>query len=172
MSQHATGRAEKRDGTLCIVFERRFRAPIDAVWAAVTEPDRLARWIGRYTGDPTTGTVSFTMSAEGDDVAAEDITITECEPPRHLAVVMPGPEGAPWSLTVDLVEQAGETVLRFAQAMDDPDLASSVGPGWDYYLDRLAAAVSQADVEAISFDDYYPAFAEHYRVAVERGRLA
>lgn len=77
------------------MFERRFRAPIDAVWAAVTEPDRLARWIGRYTGDPTTGTVSFTMSAEGDDVAAEDITITECEPPRHLAVVMPGPEERP-----------------------------------------------------------------------------
>ena len=35
---------------------RTFHAPIDDVWAAVTEPERLARWLGTWTGDPATGT--------------------------------------------------------------------------------------------------------------------
>jgi len=42
-------------------------------------------------------------------------------------------------------------------------LAESVGPGWDYYLDRLVAAETGGDLTAIDFDDYYPAFAAHYR---------
>jgi hypothetical protein len=39
-----------------------------------------------------------------------------------------------------------------------------VGPGWEYYLDRLVAAETGGDVAAIDFDrDYYPAMQEHYR---------
>ena len=41
-----TGRIEQRDGQHVLVQTREFRAPIEDVWAAVTEPDRLARWIG------------------------------------------------------------------------------------------------------------------------------
>ena len=31
-----------------IQLTRQFRAPIDAVWAAMTESERLERWIGRW----------------------------------------------------------------------------------------------------------------------------
>ena len=51
----ATGHREDRDGTPYVVFERTFAAPIADVWAAVTESDRLVRWIGRWTGDPASG---------------------------------------------------------------------------------------------------------------------
>ena len=44
---------------------REFRAPIEDVWAAVTEPDRLARWIGSWAGDPESGRVQFLMLFEG-----------------------------------------------------------------------------------------------------------
>src|SRR5690625_3589281 len=44
-----------------VQIERRFRAPIDEVWAAMTESDRLERWIGRWEGDPATGKVTFFM---------------------------------------------------------------------------------------------------------------
>ena len=46
-----TGRREDRDGTTYVVFERTFRAPIADVWAAVTESDRLGRWIGIWGED-------------------------------------------------------------------------------------------------------------------------
>ena len=39
-----TGRREERHGETFLVFERTFRAPIEDVWAAVTESDRLARF--------------------------------------------------------------------------------------------------------------------------------
>src|SRR3954469_16179359 len=103
MSRQPTGRIETIDGVRRLVIEREFRVSIDDVWAAVTEPERLARWIGVWTGDPASGHVPFAMTAE------------------------------------------------------------SVGPGWEYYLDRLGAVLIGGDVTAIDFDrDYYPAMAAHY----------
>jgi hypothetical protein len=62
-----------------------------------------------------------------------------------------------------LSETDGRTVLTFTQPQIDPVEAESVGPGWEYYLDRLVAAETGGDVAAIDFErDYYPAMAEHY----------
>jgi hypothetical protein len=47
----------------------------------------------------------------------------------------------------------------------DPALADSVGPGWEYYLDRMVAAETGADPGALVWDDYYPGLRHHYRVA-------
>ena len=45
-----------------LVQTRTFAAPIEDVWAAITEPERLARWIGTWTGDPASGRVRFAMT--------------------------------------------------------------------------------------------------------------
>lgn len=37
-----TGCREERSGGTYVVLERDFAAPIDSVWAAVTEPERIA----------------------------------------------------------------------------------------------------------------------------------
>ncbi len=118
MNQPApTGRREHRDGKEFLVIERRFTAPIESVWAAVTEPERLARWIGTWTGDPASGAVDFRMLYEGEGPATEVFTILECEEPRRLAVTstVPFDEGrlVEWHLTLDLTEAAGVTTLAF-----------------------------------------------------------
>jgi len=41
-----TGRRERRGDRDYVVLARAFRAPVEDVWAAVTEPERLERWIG------------------------------------------------------------------------------------------------------------------------------
>jgi uncharacterized protein YndB with AHSA1/START domain len=163
MSIRPTGRLEQRDGTTHVVLERSFRAPAEEVWAAVTEPGRLERWIGTYTGDPATGEVAFRMTAEGDDAPEERMEIRTCTPPHHLALTAHSGQGT-WLLELRLREHAGETVLEFAQASMDPKEAESVGPGWEYYLDRLVAAETGGDVSAVDFEsDYYPAMSSHYR---------
>ena len=161
----ATGRREDRDGTAYLVFERTFRAPIADVWAAVTAPERLERWIGTWTGDPASGSVTFRMTAEGDDVPEETIHVDDChEPTRlHLRSARPDDHGVLWVWQLDLAETRGVTTLTFAQEAVDATLAESVGPGWDYYLDRLVAAESDEDLAAVDFGDYFPAFVEHYR---------
>jgi uncharacterized protein YndB with AHSA1/START domain len=162
-----TGRREQRADRTYVVLTRTFRAPIEDVWAAVTQPDRLARWIGRWTGDPASGTVQFHMLYEGENVEPEEYEINLCDAPTRLELTshMAYDENTPatWHLELDLAESDGVTTLTFAQSMDDPAMAENVGPGWEYYLDRLVAAETGADPDVIDFGDYYPALSEHYR---------
>lgn len=169
MSTEPTGTRESRDGTSYVVFTRSFRAPVEDVWAAVTEPARLERWIGTWTGDPASGQVDFRMTAEGDDVAVQVYRIDACEPPHRLAVrsQIAGNDFW-WRLELDLAERDGVTTLTFAQVMDDPEIAENVGPGWDYYLDRLVAAEAGRPVATVVWDEYYPARSAYYRAAFAR----
>lgn len=41
-------------------------------------------------------------------------------------------------------------------------MAGGVGPGWDYYLDRLAVAETGGDPASVDFGDYHPVHAQHY----------
>lgn len=160
-----TGRQETRAGQPHVVLTREFTAPAADVWAAVTEPDRLARWLGTWTGDPATGHVTFQMLFEGDDIPTEDFRIDECEEPRRLAITTTSVDGddvTHWHLELDLTENDGVTTLTFAQSVPDPTTAHSAGPGWEYYLDRLVTAETGGDPAAIDFDDYYPVMEGYY----------
>jgi uncharacterized protein YndB with AHSA1/START domain len=147
------GRRLERDGAPSVLIERTFRAPATDVWAALTEPDRLVRWIGTWSGDPASGTVQFRMTAEGEDIEAEPVTVHECEPPRRLVLSWDS-SGVPWHVELDLAEAAGVTTLTFAQRIPDTATGRDVGPGWEYYLDRLVTAEAGGDVTAIAWPDY------------------
>ena len=169
------GRRETRDGAEHVVFTRTFAAPLEDVWAACTEPERMERWIGTWTGDPASGEVAFRMTAEGDDVPEEVYLVEVCEPPRRFVLrsrdATPfsadgsGP-GVTWQLALELTETGGVTTLTFTQAVPDgptgAEMVSSVGPGWDYYLDRLATALDGGDAGQIAFEPYLSR-SDHYR---------
>lgn len=161
MTLQATGRKDERDPSW-VVFTRTFRAPVEDVWAAVTEPDRLERWIGTWEGDPASGQVLFTMTAEGEGAQPVVNKIDECRPPYLLQVSFTE-EDQPWVLRLELRESDGVTTLDFAQRISDPELGASYGPGWEYYLDRLVTAQAGGDAEAVRWDDYFPSMSDHYR---------
>jgi uncharacterized protein YndB with AHSA1/START domain len=162
MSSTPTGRIERVDDRLVLSLTRTFRTPIEHVWAAVTEPERLARWLGTWTGDPTTGRVSFRMLFESGD-AEEAVVIRECSPPQRLAVTTHVGEYR-WYIDIDLSEADGVTTLSFSQSDLDPEDSLSIAAGWEYYLDRLVAAETGGDLSAIDFErDYFPAMEEYYR---------
>ena len=164
MTPTPTGRIEQDGDRRRLVLTRTFSAPAEDVWAAVTQPDRLARWIGTFTGDPVSGRVLFRMTAE-EGAPEEDVEIRACEPPSRLWLTFHVGEDA-WSVDLDLAETDGVTTLTFAQPVD-PAQVENVGPGWEYYLDRLVAAETGGDPDSLDFDrDYYPAMAEHYRAQV------
>ncbi|RLV57399.1 SRPBCC family protein [Aeromicrobium phragmitis] len=167
MTATPTGRHERRGTTDALVWERTFRAPIDDVWAAVTESERLERWIGTWTGDPADGFVTFTMNAEGEDIPPSRYEIRACEPPRLLRIDAVDDFGA-WYLTLELREDAGVTTLTMSQVIDDVSTLENTGPGWEYYLDRLVAAETGADPAAVDWDDYYPAMRDHYVAIADR----
>jgi uncharacterized protein YndB with AHSA1/START domain len=156
-----------RDGDdVRLEFVRHYDADINDVWSAVIDPDRMERWIGRWSGDPSTGSVDFVMTAEGV-TEGQPVTVSACTPPRHLAVVLPSPDG-PWPITVDLAEEDGGTTLRFVHLLAEPYDASSVGPGWQYYLDRLGAVIADEQIPD-DWNAYHPRFADAYPIPVATG---
>lgn len=80
-----TGTVTDIDGHPNLVLTRAFPMPATELWRELTDSARLERWIGRWEGDPSSGTVTFWMTAEGDDVAPEEYRITCCEPPHRFA---------------------------------------------------------------------------------------
>lgn len=158
-----------------LVLTRTYRAPIDDVWAACTDPERMERWIGTWSGDPATGQVVFRMTAEGDDVPDEVYLVETCEPPRRFVVRSRdgypfSPDGSgplvQWQHTLELVEADGVTTLTFTQVVPEgqvgADMVASVGPGWDYYLDRLTTWLVGDDPATVVFEPYLER-GDHYR---------
>jgi uncharacterized protein YndB with AHSA1/START domain len=162
-----TGWHRDRPEGAAVEFTRTYRAAIADVWAAVTESDRLARWIGFYDGDPRLGHVAFTMNAEGEEnMTPTRYDIRRCEPPHVLRVHTTDDFGT-WDLIVELIEEDGVTTLTLSQIIDDPTTIENTGPGWEYYLDRLSAVLRGTDPGDIDFDDYYPAQRGYY-LSVQR----
>jgi len=143
------------------VLTRRFAASASQIWRELTDSSLLERWIGRWEGDPASGHVDFFMTAENADAAAERYTILECDPPRRFAGDTSQEAGA-WHLWFELSAGEEATTLTFGQRLNPGEDIGSIGPGWEYYLDRLVAAHEGRDAAAVVWDDYYPALQGAY----------
>jgi uncharacterized protein YndB with AHSA1/START domain len=142
-----------------LVLTRTFRAPIDDVWASLTEPERTARWFGPWKGDATPGNaVQVQMSLE-EGAPWMDLTIEACEPPRRLALSAVDDYGS-WHLDLTLTESDGVTELRFTHHLTGSENVGEVGPGWEFYLDALVA--SREGRPLPDFNDYFPAQRAHF----------
>lgn len=160
MSPTPTGSLLRTPEGWDLVIVRTFRAPIEDVWASITEPERTARWFGPWEGEGGPGkTIRFRMIFEQGDTWGE-MTIGVCDPPRHLSVLAVDDYGR-WHLEAHLSHQDGITEMRFTQHLDEGVDVGSVGPGWEYYLDNLVA--SREGTTLPDFNDYYPAQKEYYQ---------
>lgn len=159
MTATPTGSLVATDRGRDLVLTRSFRAGIEDVWASLTEPERTARWFGPWTGAAGPGkTVQVTPAFE-DGAEPSDVVIEDCEPPRRLVVSLVDPSGS-WLIEAELTERDGTTELRFTHHLDEAADPGSVGPGWEYYLDKLVAA--RDDAPQPDWDDYYPAQKPYY----------
>lgn len=128
-----------------LVVRRTYPDPVEDIWAALTESDRLGRWYGTWTGDPATGTVSLTVTGEvdagGEVDDPVDVTIEVCEPPHRLVLLVPSGDSA-WHLDVTLAAHGDGTELVLTQRLDGSVPREDLAAGWTWYLARLAAAQS------------------------------
>jgi uncharacterized protein YndB with AHSA1/START domain len=73
-----------------VELRRRYDAEIDDVWDAITNPERLRRWLKPVTGDLRLGGKFELDGGEHGD-------ILRCEPPRLLKVSwLYGPDADAW----------------------------------------------------------------------------
>ena len=130
----ATAREVARRGTgddelIAVTLRREYPAEVDDVWAAVTDPQRLARWFAPVSGDLRAGgTFRVAGNAEGE--------IRACAPPSTLTVTWGGPVSV---VRVRLAASGGGTVLELEHTVPAAFAGSGagalyVGPGWDVAL--------------------------------------
>ena len=84
------GSLRSADGKGVVRMEDRFDTDIDDLWSALTDPRRLARWIGEVEGDLRLGgefrARFFASGWEGTG------RVEACEPPRRLLVLTKEPD--------------------------------------------------------------------------------
>lgn len=159
MTPEPTGRILRTSAGSDLEIVRTFRAPVEDVWASITEPERSARWFGPWKGTGGAGErIQVQMSFEEGEPWL-DMVIDACDPPHHLAISGVDDWGN-WHLEVHLTTRGDGTELRFVQHLEEGVDVGGVGPGWEYYLDNLVAARAGATLP--SFDSYYPAQKEYY----------
>jgi uncharacterized protein YndB with AHSA1/START domain len=115
------------DGDLVRVqMDRRYPSPAADVWDALTDPDRIRRWMMPISGDLRVGG-SFQLEGNAGG------EILRCERPSLLRVTF----GDPSSLVeVRLAEEGTDTVLTLEHTVPKAMAggvagALYVGPGWD-----------------------------------------
>lgn len=159
MTATPTGRLIAAATGTDLELNREFKAPIEDVWASVTEPERTARWFAHWSGEGKPGaTVRIRLTQEDGEPEA-DLTIVACEPPHRLEVEAVDEYGR-WHLEARLAEAGGVTTLTFLHHLDPDTEVATTGPGWEYYLDVLSSTFTGAPKP--EFDDYYPAQKPYY----------
>ena len=165
------GTVERTPDGGVIRFDRQLAYPVEQVWAAITEPERLADWWTPFETEITAdlrvgGTISFTWP----DSPPFEFTILRFEPPTLLETTHTSP-GA-WQRW-ELEPTADGTHLRTTYFLTDPDLAIERGDivGLHYGLDRLepALAGTPVPVDMEAFGALLAAYAERGLKATQLG---
>jgi uncharacterized protein YndB with AHSA1/START domain len=151
-SERAESEFGERVGADALRFVRRFRAPVENVWAALTAPDRVAAWLGAPVQIEAVAGGAYAVALNGESTM--DGRIVECEPYRRLAIVWHETSdgaGLPYAtrpddtslVTFDLEPAAeGGTRLVFThQYIRDGDIMAGFGAGWHALLDALETHV-------------------------------
>lgn len=132
---------------------REIPASAEQVFAAINDPERLARWWGP-AGFTNTFTVcelvtggrwSFIMHGPDGKNYPNECIFAELESPAKLVVQhVSEPK---FRLTIGLTPSAAGTLVSWSQAFDNPDVASQVEhivvPANEQNLDRLSAEIAR-----------------------------
>jgi uncharacterized protein YndB with AHSA1/START domain len=144
MNASPVGTIERTPDGGRVRFERVLPFPIDEVWAAITEPDRLGDWWPPMAASITVdlregGLIAFEWP--GVDLPAMEFTILRLEPPTLLEHTHTGP-GSWLRWELEAIEEG--TRLRATYAVPDIGQAVDRGDvvGLHYGLDRLALALA------------------------------
>ena len=149
------------EGVSVVRIEDRYDTDIDDLWSALTDPRRLARWLGEFEGDLRLGgefrARFFASGWEGTG------RVEVCEPPQRLLVTtkhrnQPDEHAIEATLTAD----GGQTILVLEERGMPLDQLAAYGAGIQVHIEDLAAHIAgreRGDARA-RFDELGPAYRE------------
>jgi uncharacterized protein YndB with AHSA1/START domain len=133
-SLHDTG---DKKGTVRV--EDVYDTDIQDLWSALTDPDRLTRWLATVEGDLRLGgriTASFTSTWSGPG------RIDLCDAPNRLLVTWNADTDEETVTDADLTAEGDRTRLVIHERGLPIDDLAGHGAGWQAHLEHLAAEVA------------------------------
>jgi uncharacterized protein YndB with AHSA1/START domain len=157
------GRLRLGPGGSAVRFEWRFAVGQSELWSALTEPERVARWLARIGGELAVGG-EVQVDFGGGSTAS--VLIRECRPGRGLVLEWVFPDGLSTPLRLELRREDDVTVLALDHSQF-PGSPAEYAAAWQISLDQLAAELAGRTPTA----DYGTEFAQlmpHYTAAWQR----
>lgn len=153
------GSLGSEDGKGIVRIENRFDTKVADVWSALTDPRRLAGWLGDVEGDLSLGgefrAHFFASGWEGTG------RVEVCEPPQRLLVVTRQPNASEeQSIEAALTAEGEQTILVWEERGMPVDLVAAYGAGVQVHVEDLGAYLAggrRCDAEA-RFDELFPAY--------------
>jgi uncharacterized protein YndB with AHSA1/START domain len=136
------GTIETRDDRYVLRYDRRLRHPIDTVWDALTDPDRVEEWLARAEVELAEGGRVRLEWLNGDAVAEGHIS--RLEPPHAIEFDTDIHGRMLWELQPD--GDGTRLTLTVTAAIPDDHLAS-VRAGWHVHIDFLEDALDGRAVD-------------------------
>jgi uncharacterized protein YndB with AHSA1/START domain len=137
------GSLRSADGKGVVRMEDRYDTDIDDLWSALTEPARLARWLGEVEGDLRLGgEFRFHFYASGSEGTAR---VDACEPPRRLLLTMALGQPEQDVIEATLTADGGQTILVWEERGMPLDLLAAYGAGVQVHVEDLAAYLTGRD---------------------------
>jgi len=131
------GSLRSADGKAAVRMEDRYDTDIDDLWSALTEPRRLARWIGEVEGDLRLGgEFRFRFFATGAEGTGR---VDACEPPRRLLLTMEPSQPDEDVIEVTLAGDGDQTILVWEERGMPLDQLAAFGAGIQIHVEDLAA---------------------------------
>lgn len=123
-------------------IERTLAHPIERVWASLTEPDRLAEWLGEVEIEPRVGGRLRIVFTVVDPPAVLESVVDEIDPPQTLQFRFADGVGDDNLVRFELTAQGAGTRLALTQfrVPTDEELADNAG-GWHVRIDMLEASL-------------------------------
>ncbi len=154
------GSLRSADGKGVVRMEDRYDTDIDDLWSALTDPPRLARWMGVVEGDLRLGgefrARFFASGWEGTG------RVEACEPPRRLLLLTTMEPGQPGDhvIEVTLAADGDQTILVWEERGMPLDQLAAYGAGIQVHVEDLAAHLAgreRCDADA-RWDELLPAY--------------
>jgi uncharacterized protein YndB with AHSA1/START domain len=146
------------DGRGIVRLEDRFRTDVADLWSALTEPQRLARWLGEVHGDLREGgEFSAHFVASGWEGTGR---VEVCEPPHRLLIATTSPDQPDGVVEVTLTADDDHTVLVIEDRGVPVDQISAYGAGDQVHLEDLGAYLQgreRCDAR-VRWQELYPAY--------------
>jgi uncharacterized protein YndB with AHSA1/START domain len=157
------GTYERHGDHIDVRFERHYPRPPEKVWRALTDPERLADWMGASNVEPHVGGKFETML---DGIRPMKGSVLVWDPPRTLELQWSNGHAPDSTVRYELAPEGEGTRLIFIHRHMPFATSALMLPGWHVYFERLAQVLEdEAPPEmADRWRQMQTVYVEHYRL--------